>query len=165
MKHFDYVDWIFFKEELIVGKRKIEMEDHLYNCDKCLEIFLSIISEDEIENISSIIADSFTDNVIEEISREKIKTIDKRKPGKTSINFGYYVAVAAVTIILTTSGLFNNMVDLVPKISKGLETTSNIERPNLIHEYSETIVDKTSKFISNIEDIEKREIRRKENER
>jgi len=165
MKHFDYVDWLFYKDKLISEDKEIEMEEHLYNCDQCLEIFLSIIDEDEIEATSSLVPEDFTENLVDKISQEKVKTIEKGKEKRESINFGYYVAVASVTIILTTAGLFNNIVDSVPKISTEIQASSNIEKPNPVHEYSERIVDKTSKFIDDIENIEEREIRRKENER
>ena len=165
MKHFDYVEWLFYKENLISLDRQKKMEEHLYNCDKCLETFLSIIDENEIESASKSIPEDFTENLIDEISKKKVKTLEKEKTKARYINFGYYVAIASVTIILTTAGFFNNMIESVPKISGGIRANSNIERPNLVYEYSEKIMGMTSKFINDIENIEEREIRRKQNER
>lgn len=165
MKHFDYVEWLLYKNNTLSINKQMEMEEHLYNCDSCMEIFLSLIDEDEIERASSIVPDDFSQVVMEEISKNKVKVMDNRRTRKKYINFGYYVAVASVTILLTMGGLFNNLVDAVPKISVELQMNSSIKKSNIIYDFSEKIVNKTSKLIGSIENVEEREIRRNKDER
>lgn len=165
MKHYDYVEWLLYKNNLISLEKKIEMEEHLYNCDDCLEIFLSIIDEDEIENAKEYVPEDFTNNVLKKISKNKVKKIQPKNNKRSYIQFGYYVAVASVTIFLTMGGFFTNLVDAVPKVSVSIESNKEIEKPNIIYNFSERIVNSTSKFIGSIENIEEREIRRNNNER
>ncbi len=53
----------------------------------------------------------------------------------------------------------------MPKVSVSIESNKEIEKPNIIYNFSERIVNSTSKFIGSIENIEEREIRRNNNER
>ncbi len=33
MKHYDYIEWLFYKKNLLSIEKIHEMEEHLYNCD------------------------------------------------------------------------------------------------------------------------------------
>ena len=155
MKHYDFVEWLLYKNNALPEDMHDEMQEHLSNCDICMDIFLSLIDEKEILAAEDIIQKDFNDKVINKISENKIKVL-KSKDNKRAFNyqFGYYVAVAAVTIILTFSGAYTNLVDSVPKITKSIEI-SEVQRPNVIVNFSEKIVNSTSAFLGSIENIER----------
>ena len=153
MKHYDYVEWLLYKTKSLPDEKLDEMEEHLYNCNLCMDIFLSLISEDELDLASQIVTDNFTSNVVNKISKNKLKKIEP-KDNKKGFNyqFMYYVAVASVTIFLTIGGFYTNLVDAVPKITNSLETIEK-RRPNHIAKFSDEIVNATSNLLLSIENI------------
>ena len=154
MKHYDYVEWLFYKKNMLSIEKLDEMEEHLYSCDECMEIFLSLIDEEEINRASEIISESFNQNVMKKIQASKVKKISQHKK-QVKYQFGYFVAVASVTIVLTLGGFFTNLVDTVPNISASVSMLEKPDRPNRIFDLSEKIVNRTSKFIGSIENIER----------
>lgn len=157
MKHYDYIEWLLYKNKMLPEEKINEMEQHLFNCDTCMEIFLSLIDEEEVEGAGEFISEDFTSNVIKNIPKLKIvKTKAKQKKKIFNYQFGYYVAVASVTIILTLGGFYTDLVDTVPKISESIIVID--KHPNIIANFSDSIVDSTSSFLFSIEnnDINKR---------
>ena len=64
MKHYDQVEWSLYKNNLLDEKIYEAMEEHLYECDQCLDTFLSLIDENEIEEAGKIVSEGFTDNLM-----------------------------------------------------------------------------------------------------
>ena len=154
MKHYDYVEWLLYKNKALNKEMLDEMEEHLYNCDICMDIFLSLIDEEEVENVNNIISENFTVNVINNISKTKVKSLNPKQIKKVfNIQFGYYAAVASVTIVLTLGGFYTNLVDAVPKLTASIQIEE--ERPNLIANFSDSIINTTSSFLISIENIER----------
>ena len=154
MKHYDYVEWLLYKNKALPIEVLEEMEDHLYNCHICMDIFLSLIDEEEIEKAGESVPDNFTVNVINNISKAKVKRIEPKATKRVfTIQFGYYAAVASVTIVLTLGGFYTNLVDAVPKLTASIQLVE--ERPNLIANFSDSIINTTSSFLFNIENIER----------
>lgn len=163
MKHYDYIEWLLYKNKILPEEKLNEMEQHLFNCDTCLEIFLSLIAEEEVESAGKFITKDFTSNVIKNIPKLKIvKPKGKQKKKIFNYQFGYYVAVASVTIILTLGGFYTDLVDTVPKLSSSIIVLD--EHKNIIANFSDSIVDSTSSFLFSIENID-RNNRRKNIER
>ncbi len=163
MKHYDYIEWLLYKNEMLSKEKSEEMEQHLYNCNTCMEIFLSLIDEKENEKAGELISDDFTLKIINNIPKDK-GSKPKTKNAKKAFNyqFGYYVAVASVTVILTLGGFYTNLVDAVPKISSSIQITE--KHSSIIADLSDSIVDSTSNFLFSIENIDI-DNRRKNNER
>lgn len=154
MKHYDYVEWLLYKTKALSDEKLDEMEDHLYNCDICMDIFLSLIDEDEAEFAGQIVSEDFTSNLMDNISKNKVKVIERKDTKKPfNYQFMYYVAVASVTIFLTMGGFYSNLVDAVPKISESIETPR--QRPNHIGKLTDGIVNSTSNLLLSIENIGK----------
>ncbi|WP_077369665.1 hypothetical protein [Anaerosalibacter sp. Marseille-P3206] len=153
MKHYDYMEWFFYKEKNISDEKYREMEEHLYNCDECMNTFLSLIDNEEIDQAEEAISSDFTKNVIGNIQKVKYKPKPKIHYEATSFmsGFGYYVAAAAVVIMLTWSGFFSGLVDVVPKIAETTIEEDITEKPNIIFSLSEKIVNRTSSFINDFE--------------
>lgn len=154
MKHYDYVEWVLYKKNLLDEKIHDEMEDHLYLCDKCMNIFLSLIDEREIEEAGRVISEDFIPNMMANIKGIKpIKKVVKKKKRNKSSNdlLLYYAAVASVAIIFTATGMFGRIVDIVPEISFSISLEESKFQTNRIYNLSETITNKTSKFINNFQ--------------
>jgi len=153
MKHYDYIEWLLYKNGVLSQEKSEEMEQHLYGCNTCMEIFLSLIDEKEENSAEKITRDNFTTKVMSDISKVKHRK-PKSKQTKRVFNyqFGYYAAVASVTIILTLGGLYVDLVDAVPKISASIELTEN--NSNIIADVSNKIVDSASSFLLSIENTE-----------
>lgn len=150
MKHYDYVEWVLYKNKLLDDEIYKEMEEHLLQCNDCMDIFLSLIDEIDLENAKTIIPIDFTDKVIKNI--KNIRPITKPIRKKKANNFFmYYVAVASITILLTAGGFFEKMIDTVPHISVDLSEEANKINTNAIYNFSEKITSKTSKFINNFQ--------------
>lgn len=153
MKHYDYIEWLFYKNGMLSQEKSEEMEQHLYSCDTCMEIFLSLIDEKEEKSAGKIISDDFTSKAIRDISKvEQRKSKSKQTKRAFNYQFGYYAAVASVTIILTLGGFYVDLVDAVPKISASIEITEN--NSNGITDFSNKIVNSASSFLLSIENTE-----------
>lgn len=153
MKHYDYMEWFFYKEKNISDEKYREMEEHLYNCDDCMNTFLSLIDDDEITKAEKEISSDFTRNVMKNVPKVKYKQKYQKEKSTTSFmsSFGYYVAAAAVVIILTWGGFFSGLVDVIPKMTKSTIKREEINRPNVVYNLSEKIVNRTSSFINDFE--------------
>lgn len=152
MKHYDYIEWLLYKTKSLGIEKLDEMEEHLYNCDLCMDIFLSLVDEEEIKLASEMVPEDFTLNVVKGISENKVKRIESKKNKKTfNYQFMYYVAVASVTIFLTMGGFYTNLVDAVPKISQSIQVAEG--RPNHIGKFSDGIVNATSSLLFSIENM------------
>ena len=157
MKHYDYVEWLLYKNKALSSERVEEMEEHLYNCDLCMDIFLSLIDVEEIKIAEAAIPEDFTNKVINKISNSKVKNVQtkdiQKKDFKLNFQFGIYAAVASVTVLLSLSGFFTNFVNAVPKLTASIQLVE--ERPNYIGDISNSIVNSTSSFLYNIENNER----------
>ena len=163
MKHYDYVEWLLYKNKFMPEEKADEMEQHLYGCSTCMEIFLSLIDEKEEKAAGEILSEGFTADVVGRLSR--IKTVKpKANQKKRTFNYqlGLYAAVASVTIILTFGGFYTSLVDTVPKLSVSVHMTK--EYTNIIADFSEGIVSGTSNLLSGIENNDMNN-RRRNNER
>lgn len=159
MKHYDYVEWIFYKEKTLSNKMIQEMEEHIYECNECMDIFLSLINEEEIYKAEETISSDFTSCVMDNIQEIKYKpkiTVKKQNTSFKNI-FGYYVAVAAVTILLTFGGFYSGLVDAIPQVAKSTVIKDTINKPNIIFNLSEEIVNRTSNFVNNFQIFNGRE--------
>ncbi|MBP1925079.1 hypothetical protein J2Z76_000936 [Sedimentibacter acidaminivorans] len=163
MKHYDYIEWLLYKNKMLTKEKLDEMEQHLFNCDTCMEIFLTLIDEEEVRSAGKFVTNNFTSNVIEKMPKLKIVKHKKKQKKKIfNYQFGYYVAVASVTIILTFGGFYTDLVDIVPKLSASIKVPN--KSTNIIANFSDSIVDSTSSFLFSIENIDRNK-RRKNIER
>lgn len=116
MTHYSYEEWMkYVKNELVEDIRGV-YENHLYNCDQCLDSYLQAVSEEE-SRLPVLTNDSnFTDLVMEQVSEIKRPTQQSkkgirkgRKEFYQSVVFHYTIA-AAMTILLMTTGVFQSLI-------------------------------------------------------
>lgn len=156
MKHYDYVEWVLYKNKLLDDEIYNEMEEHLFLCESCMEIFLQLIDEEELEKVGNLVPIDFTNKVMNNI--KDISPMKKRTKKKVSNDFFiYYAAVASVAIILTAGGFFEKMVETVPYISANISLQENNIKRDTIYNFSEIITSKTSKFINNFGIVKNKE--------
>ncbi|NLV89636.1 MAG: hypothetical protein GX021_09795 [Tissierellia bacterium] len=149
MKHYDLVEWKLFKENLLQDQIYKEMEEHLISCDQCMEAFLALIDDKEIEMAEAIVPEDFTKNVMKNI--ENIRPIKKNQRKKKTYNdfFIYYAAVASVAIILTASGFFGKMVDSIPQVATSINMEESKLKASTFYDFSKKITERTNRFVKN----------------
>ena len=135
MKHYDELDWKLYKKNLINDDLRSKMEEHLYSCYDCLNTFLDLIDDDEIDAASDIVPKDFTDNIILELNKNKISKIEDRigeeKKNTPSHTFNkkkflaQYIAVASVAIVLTATGTFSEIALAMPVVSEKVVEIEN----------------------------------------
>lgn len=152
MRHYDEVEWKLYKKDILNEQMHREMEEHLFHCDDCRDIFLSLIDDEEIEKAGTFISNDFQENLMKNIQKIKYATIpidrDKYKKKKKFYNemLLYYTAVASVAIFLTGAGVFNSVVDKIPDISRTIEKEKVAIETNKINEFSKSVLNITSNF-------------------
>ncbi len=153
MKHYDYIEWILYKEKVFSDEKLNEMEEHLYICDECMDIFLALIDKREEKIAEKIVPIDFTNKVMENIPKTQFKLKTKIEKQNTKIKemFIYYVAVASVAIVLTLGGFYSGMVDMVPNVTSSIAKKYEVDPPKFVFNLSQRIVNKTSNFINNFE--------------
>ncbi len=126
MSHYNKKQWKWYADDLIDGKQKKEMESHLVDCDDCLETYLSIIEETQIDRVDGLLNGNFTDNVMAQLKNQEMKPLLKlkKKRKKTSDILLYYVAAACITLVFFSSGVFDFIGYYVPKTTVQLVDSS-----------------------------------------
>lgn len=147
MKHYDEFEWKLYKEDLLDEELKISMEEHLFSCDECMDYFLSLIDEEEIDDASRFVPEDFTIEVmdrIDDLDEKSNRTIslEKKRKSKNQVRglFTNYVAAACLTIALTAGGAFNTG----PETIRDYRNTEN--RENISSKIYETSVELTGEF-------------------
>lgn len=148
MTHFNKERWIGFKNDILPEEEKIDMEDHLYLCDNCMDIYLKLIDTEELDFAEMMIPSDFTETVMEKV--EKIIPISKPMKKKKMIEniFMYYIAAASVVLVLTAGGVFTKITDF-PIERVGVDRFKTRENIGGIYNFTEKITDNTNDFINN----------------
>lgn len=114
MKHISYDHWLQYVRDELNEKTRMEYENHLYSCDHCLERYLQAVEANEFQMPD--VPDSFTDNVMKQIEGpEKRESNYKKEPKKKVVwqqTMAHYIVAAAVTLILMSTGVFSQLMNL-----------------------------------------------------
>jgi predicted anti-sigma-YlaC factor YlaD len=119
MKHFEGNQLWEYREGLLNKEKENIVEEHLYTCEKCLNSFLCLISEEEISKAEGLLSLQFTDKVIwniEKENRKRAKIKDELTKEKWQSFITYYVGAAVMTLLFVSTGIFQSIVDTAPKI-------------------------------------------------
>ncbi|MFT8319621.1 MAG: hypothetical protein ABF649_01810 [Bacillus sp. (in: firmicutes)] len=147
-KHYAYEQWLkYVKDELEEQERSL-LEDHLYTCDHCLEVYLNAVDEQEtaLPTISNETA--FTDQIMLKLSNEAVETKFVIKENKRQSFYHspifHYTLAAAVTLILMSTGVFQSIV-------QHTETIQKAEMPSKKESTTIGFVDKTFTWMDELE--------------
>lgn len=152
MKHYDVIEWKLYKGNLLDKDIYEEMGRHLFQCEDCMDIYLSLIDDKEIGKAGEIISDQFTNDLMKRIGNVRYisKTLDKDKYKKKRRFYNeillYYAAVASVAIFLTGTGFFQRIIEKTPEIAKNIEEQQLVINTNKINEFSSSILRLTGSF-------------------
>nr|WP_300001580.1 hypothetical protein [Tissierella sp.] len=179
MTHYEKERWILYKNNLLSQEENLEMEDHLYTCDACMNIFLSLIDNEEESLAESALSSSFTEDIMKQI--DSITPITKKTSKKSDPSnnksvrkkkmieniFMYYVAAASVVLVLTAGGAFTKMTEF-PIASIAADTERTNQGLGKVYSFSQKITQGTNSFINNLGSMEikkenKKDIKNKQN--
>lgn len=108
MKHYTRDEWACYVRDELDETTRNEYENHLYQCDECLEIYLFAVEEHEAFMPQIADTSEFTQSIMDQIDAPKVKS---RKPTYRNTIWHYGIAVA-MTLILMSSGLFNQLMNM-----------------------------------------------------
>ncbi len=170
MKHYEKAEWLLYKDGLLPQDQCEEMEEHLMECTGCLELYLSLVSEAEIEQAEQLISPDFTEQVMQEvknleiqsihqpepkpvstIKNNKVKKQKKSKKGKRTSMLVYYAAAASITLFFMGTGFFQALVETGPKLEALQAKVENIPQSKTELNWSQKITDKTSRWLREFE--------------
>lgn len=72
MRHFSHEEWINYINGKLPETTCEELEDHLFSCDQCLEIYMKMIDR-QAEELPLIDYSSFTDEIMAELPQKKVR--------------------------------------------------------------------------------------------
>ncbi|CEG26383.1 anti-sigma factor family protein [Bacillus sp. B-jedd] len=149
MKHYSLADWLAYIEGEADAHQQAEMEDHLYSCAECLDLYSTGIEINE-EHFPGIQNPEFTDYVMQQINFVKgrgeedgntvSRLIPNEKPYYRNQVFHYIVAAAA-TLLLMFSGVFQSITAIA----------GNIDSQTKNRSYTEGIITKTFAWMDSLE--------------
>ncbi|MDM5154307.1 hypothetical protein QUF88_10800 [Bacillus sp. DX1.1] len=110
MTHFSKETWHNYVLDLLSDEERNLAEQHLYECDLCLTHYMEII-EEQNENLPMMHEDSFTDEVMKQITFKNVeleeKENSKKQTKRLKSTFIHYIIATAATLIFMASGLFH----------------------------------------------------------
>lgn len=140
--HYSKEEWVLYYLEDIHKDQLIQMENHLYSCDQCLEQYMTVI--EKIEVLPKLKNENkFTDSIMGQIF--ELEKVELKKHPSTNFHkqtvFNYLLA-AGLTILLMMTGLFE-------KISA---ETIQFNEQKIYHNesFTENLMYKTGTFIDQI---------------
>lgn len=138
MIHYHHKDWHAFVNNQLPDPKRVELENHLYSCDECLELYLAVI--DQPNSLPNLSHHSITDEIIAQLPSRK-KIAKKRFYHHTAFHYG---VAAAITLILMVTGVFHSISGYVQVI----ETKPALEQNETI---TQSLMDKAIALIDTIE--------------
>ncbi len=115
MTHFTEGEWELFSQNEIDGHKRMVMEDHLMECNLCMNRYLSCITGEKADSAAEILSLDFTAAVMGRISAGNGKKHGRNDRSR----FAYYAAAACITIALTGMGVFQQIMDIIPHMTEG----------------------------------------------
>jgi len=150
MKHYSESQWLAFKQQLIEKPESEKMENHLLECDDCLNLFLTMTDELDSARADTVIPPDFSRNTmafIHHSQRPQPGTVRSRDKIKRLLS--YYVVASAVTLILMSNGFFATLVGNASLISANSITKA--EKPNsIIFTWPTRLIETSSSWIQMI---------------
>ncbi|MDD2432234.1 MAG: hypothetical protein PHX01_00770 [Clostridia bacterium] len=109
-----------------------EITEHLYHCEQCSEVFLTLFSAEEIRQAEDLLSSDFTAKVKtalqegdlylhQSASKKRESSVRKRQQEKKQSLFFYYIGAAVVTLIFMSCGVFQKMIDVAPFVASAVE--------------------------------------------
>jgi predicted anti-sigma-YlaC factor YlaD len=145
-KHYSYEVWCQYVRNEMDGRVREAVENHLYSCDQCLNLYLQVLDTEDsglplIQNETE-----FTDTImanIADLKRKNASLMEGKKSFYQSSAF-HYILAAAVTIIMMFTGVFQS-------ITKVADTVQSPQTLQKTPSFSEGIINKTFNWMDSFE--------------
>lgn len=108
MRHYRDEEWFMYVKGELAESRREELEDHLYSCDQCLEIYMNLV-EAQADELPDIENDHFTNEVVMKLPLKK----ERQKKSILQSPIFHYGIAAVVTLTLMSTGVFQSMTGIV----------------------------------------------------
>jgi len=153
--HYSKNDWMKYVNDELNEKERAFLENHLYTCDQCLELYIDAV--DMQEEILPSISDeaAFMNDIMQKITFENMeieKIEEKKRPFYQSSIFHYAIA-ASLTLILMSAGFFQSIIKHTETIQKA--EVSLKEEPK-----SGGLVDKTFAWMDSFDSSKKEDFKK-----
>ncbi|MFB5935047.1 hypothetical protein ACE8FZ_17385 [Peribacillus frigoritolerans] len=145
MNHVSEAQWVAYLADEIPEALKIEYENHLYSCDKCLSVYMEAMEKEE----TSLDLEGFdiAGPVMDSISRLKGGSVEDSWPHRKEKSLRtitrHYLIAAGFTILLMAGGVFQSLTEYVDSV----ESSSDKKTQSL----TEDLIDKTFTWMDTIE--------------
>lgn len=116
MNHFSLDEWTRYKLGQVSDTDAFLMSNHLMDCPRCLDLYTSLIDNEDIKAAGKHIPDGFIESVMTAVKKEALKKTghskaSRRRPGQLARIMAYYTAAAAITLFLTGAGAFDLLLE------------------------------------------------------
>ncbi|EOR21515.1 hypothetical protein KGR20_09795 [Cytobacillus oceanisediminis] len=153
--HYSKDDWMKYVNDELNEKERAFLENHLYTCDQCLELYIDAV--DMQEEILPSISDeaAFMNDIMQKISFEnmEIEKIEERKRPFYQSSIFHYAIAASLTLILMSAGFFQSIIKHTETIQKA--EVSLKEEPK-----SGGLVDKTFAWMDSFDSSKKEDFKK-----
>jgi anti-sigma factor RsiW len=145
MNHVPEAGWAAYLADEIPEALKIEYENHLYSCDKCLSAYMEAMEKEE----TSLDIEGFdiAGPVMDSINRLKGGAVEEakqhRKENSARTITRHYLIAAGFTILLMAGGVFQSLTEYVDTV----ESSSDKKTQSL----TDGLIDKTFNWMDTIE--------------
>jgi len=147
MKHYSELEWLALKQRSVKEPETELMENHLRECDQCMNLFLNLTNELESARIDRCIPPNFSQTTMAFINNNQVSHFptNHRRQSKMRRLLSYYVAAAAVTLMLVSSGVFQAAVS--DAVWTTANSTINIEtKDNIIFNWPSRLIETSSSW-------------------
>ncbi|MEN6389436.1 MAG: hypothetical protein ABFD04_03420 [Syntrophomonas sp.] len=158
MKHYSAEEWSAFyrKEESL---ELLAMEDHLLECDKCLELFLLALEQADLKSIEQRIPDDFTPKTKQRLQGPVVLELPRKdfKPRWLAAN---YVAAAILTLMLMGGGVFQTLAIKVSEVPARSASNYSQKINSFLSSWPEQLMDSTRGRIEKLHTLDGKEVKR-----
>lgn len=148
MEHYNELQWKLFSENLIDESQQLEMQNHLLECQQCLELYLDAIEEKSMLE-PSIISKDFTEKVMKEVTVENRKRTRETFKKKRKNIIACYFAASFITIFFMWSGVFQRVVDTSPRASGEIASANLKKNTIFVSGWTDKLTEGTSSLVNN----------------
>ncbi len=135
MSHIGSEQWDAYVADEVGEMTRRVYEKHLYECDECLARYLQAVelNADRLPKLS----DQFADSVMAKISEQPtLKQSEAKRQAKLKKSFFHYVIAAVMTLMLMSTGIFNQLA----QVADSIQETPSLTEKLLDHAFSFTQV-------------------------
>ena len=154
MQHYSYERWQQYVKDELSERQREELDDHLYTCDQCLEVYLEAVTANETSLPALPNDNEFTTRIMEmvPVTNKNINMVEMDslvpdtnydRPLYQRAGFHYLLAAAA-TLLLMFSGAFQSLASYAGSLEKPIMEE---KKPSV----TEGVINKTFAWMDSLE--------------